>query len=333
MTRWLGFALLMLTLRCTEAHEIRPAYLEFQETATHGYDVLWKQPVMGNIAIHLRPHLSSGWLERKPERKELTASFELTEWRIPAGSPGALAGQTVSIEGLEHTITDTLVVVRSEGVTWQTILTPSRATQKLEILSGKRAPALPMFVKLGFEHILSGIDHLLFLVGLMLLIHDRWMLLKTLTAFTVAHSITLALATLKFVQVPAAWIETEIALSILFLALETVRAYRGGVSLTTRRPWIVAFAFGLLHGFGFAGGLSAAGLPASDIPAALLLFNVGVEAGQIAFVGMVLALMGATQACKFQWPRTLNLVPRYAMGSIAALWTAQRVAILLSGAP
>ena len=174
---------------------------------------------------------------------------------------------------------------------------------------------------------------MLFLVGLMLLIRDRWMLLKTLSAFTVAHSITLALATLRYVQVPSAWVETEIALSILFLALETVRAYRGGVSLTTRQPWVVAFLFGLLHGFGFAGGLSAAGLPPHDIPAALLLFNVGVEAGQIAFVGTVLALVWAIKACKVEWPRALDLMPRYAMGSVAALWTAQRVAILLSGAP
>jgi hydrogenase/urease accessory protein HupE len=333
MSKWLGLALLMITMRCAGAHEIRPAYLKFQETADHGYDVLWKQPVMGEMAIHLVPHLSGGWLDSKPERRELTPSFELLQWRIPAGTAGTLAGQTVSIEGLENTITDTLVVVRTGGDTWQTVLTPSKSSQRLDFRSDKPALALPLFVKLGFEHILSGIDHLLFLVGLMLLIRDRWMLLKTLTAFTVAHSITLALATLKYVQVPAAWVETEIALSILFLALETVRAYRGGVSLTTRQPWVVAFMFGLLHGFGFAGGLSAAGLPANDIPAALLLFNVGVEAGQIAFVGIVLSLVWAITACKVQWPRALYLIPRYAMGSVAALWTAQRVAILLSGAP
>ena len=238
-------------------------------------------------------------------------------------------GQTVSIEGLENTITDVLVAVRAGGTSWQTILTPTHPAQELKFQSAQPTLALPLFVELGLEHILTGTDHLLFLLGLILILRDRWMLLKTLTAFTVAHSITLGLATLKYVQAPVAWIEVEIALSILFLAAETVRAYHGGTSFTLRHPWCVAFLFGLLHGFGFAGGLSAAGLPPHDIPAALLLFNVGVEIGQLAFVGSVLALVHALRVFKIHWPRILDLIPRYAMGSVAALWTVQRIGILI----
>lgn len=332
MKTWLRFALLMLSAFTADAHEIRPAYLEFRETADRGYDVLWKQPVMGDIAVHIKPHLSGGWLERKPDSMELTPSFELLRWRIAAGTAPPLAGQSVSIEGLENTITDALVVVRARETSWQTLLTPSRTVKKLDLLTAQPTLALPLFVGLGFRHILSGADHLLFLVGLMLLLRDRWMLFKALTAFTVAHSLTLGLVTLNYISVPAALVETEIALSILFLASETVRAYRGGTSFTIRRPWIVAFIFGLLHGLGFAGGLSAAGLPPHDIPAALFLFNVGVEIGQLTFVGLMLGLVQAARALKFRWPRTVELVPGYAMGSVAALWTAQRIAILLSGA-
>lgn len=334
MKIWVGFALLMLgAVPMTVAHEIRPAYLEFTETADHGYDVLWKQPVMGEIAVHLVPHLSGGWLERKPEAERLTSSFALVRWRIPAGSSPTLEGQTVSIEGLENTITDALVVVHTGATSWQTLLTPAHAAREITFRSAAPILALPLFVELGLEHILKGTDHLLFLFCLVLIIRDRWMLLKTLTAFTVAHSITLGLATLKYLEVPVSWVETEIAVSIVFLAAETVRAYRGGTSFTLRHPWCVAFLFGLLHGFGFAGGLSAAGLPPHDIPVALLLFNVGVEIGQLAFVGTMLLLVHALQTFKGTWLRTIGLIPRYAVGSVAALWTVERVMVLLSGAP
>ena len=332
MRIWLAIALTIVGIGAAAAHEIRPAYLEFQQTPDLGYDVLWKQPVMGEVAVHLVPHLSSGWLERAPIFEQRTSGFELVRWRIPAGTQPPLEGQTVSIEGLENTITDALVVVRAAGASSQFLLTPTRVTQELHGQSPQSPVALPVFIELGLEHILTGIDHLLFLLGLILIIGDRWMLLKTLTAFTLAHSITLGLATLKYVQTPVSWIEVEIALSILFMASETVRAYRGGTSFTLRHPWCVAFMFGLLHGFGFAGGLSAAGLPPHDIPAALLLFNVGVEIGQLLFVGSTLLLLHGVRRLDIRWPRTWELLPRYAMGSVAALWTAQRVAAMLGRA-
>jgi hypothetical protein len=322
---------LLFGMPASIAHEVRPAYLEVQETADHGYDVLWKQPVMGEIAIHLVPHLSGGWLDRQPEMERVTSSYELRRWRIPAGTPPSLESQTVFIEGLESTITDALVVVRAGGASWQTILTPTHVAQRLESHPAQHALALPLFVELGIKHILTGTDHLLFLMGLVLILADRWTLLKTLTAFTLAHSVTLALATLQIVQMPGAWIEVEIALSILFLAVETVRAYHGGTSFTIRHPWCVAFLFGLLHGFGFAGGLSAAGLPPHDIPAALLLFNVGVEIGQLAFVAVVLTALQCHRSLGSRWPRIFDLFPRYAMGSVAAFWTTERLVVLLHG--
>jgi hydrogenase/urease accessory protein HupE len=183
----------------------------------------------------------------------------------------------------------------------------------------------------GIQHILLGIDHLLFLLGLLLIVKDRWMLLKTISAFTVAHSITLAIATLGYGQVPGPPLNAAIALSILFLGPEVVRAKRGESSFTIDHPWVVAFAFGLLHGFGFASGLISMGLPHADIPLALLLFNVGVEIGQLMFVAVVLLLERAFRLLEIRWPRPLEQLPVYALGSLGAFWTIQRVALMIGG--
>ncbi len=185
------------------------------------------------------------------------------------------------------------------------------------------------YVQLGIQHILLGADHLLFVLGLMLIVADRWMLVKTLTAFTAAHSITLALATLGIVNVPLLPLNAAIALSILFLGLEVVRAWRGETSFTLRHPWVVAFAFGLLHGFGFATGLAQLGLPSEEIPLALLLFNGGVELGQLACVLGLVLLVRAFGVLQIEWPRAIQRLPGYAVGSLSALWTLQRTLLLL----
>ena len=179
---------------------------------------------------------------------------------------------------------------------------------------------------MGVKHILLGIDHLLFVLGLVLIVRSTPRLVKTITAFTLSHSITLALATLGFVHVPQAPVEAVIALSILFLASELARRNRGESGLTARRPWLVAFSFGLLHGFGFAGALSEVGLPETDIPLALLLFNLGVEAGQLLFVAAVLALLWCGRRLATSAPRWLQDAPAYAVGSLAAFWLIERVA-------
>src|SRR5208337_2606456 len=189
-----------------------------------------------------------------------------------------------------------------------------------------------VFLTQGVEHILFGADHLLFVLGLLLIVRSPWMLVKTVSAFTVAHSITLAAATLGLASIPAPPLNAAIALSILFLGPEIVRMWRGETSFTIRRPWVVAFAFGLLHGFGFASALTSAGLPRAEVPLALLSFNVGVEIGQLGFVVLVLLLERAFLILEIRWPRWVQALPGYTVGSLGAFWTLQRIALLLGGA-
>lgn len=201
--------------------------------------------------------------------------------------------------------------------------------QPLQAVSGAFADVASRYTVLGIEHILFGIDHLLFVLGLMLIVRGPWMLLKTVTAFTIAHSVTLALATLGLVEVPSAPVEASIALSIVFVAAEGLRGDRQGLAL--RRPWLVAFGFGLLHGFGFAGALSELGLPPAEVPLALLFFNIGVEIGQVAFVAAVLGLGYALRHVAVRWPRWTRAIPAYAIGSLAMVWFIERVVALPGG--
>jgi hypothetical protein len=187
-----------------------------------------------------------------------------------------------------------------------------------------------LFLRLGIEHILTGVDHLLFVLGLLLIVRGRWMLLKTITAFTVAHSITLAVATFGWANAPAPPLNVAIALSILFLGPEMIRARRGETSLAVLYPWVVAFAFGLLHGFGFASGLIALGLPRTEIPLALLFFNLGVEVGQLIFVGLILLLMRSFRLLEIRWPAWSAWLPAYVVGSLGAYWTLDYTVIMIS---
>ena len=181
------------------------------------------------------------------------------------------------------------------------------------------------YVKLGIDHILRGVDHLLFVLGLIWLVRGRWMLVHTITAFTVAHSLSLAAATFGWVGVPERPLNATIALSIVFIGVEIVKLQRGQVGLSARYPWVVAFAFGLLHGLGFATALTTLGIPQSTLPLALLFFNLGVEIGQLAFVFVVLALMWAHRQVQATLPRWGTLLPAYAIGSVAAFWFLVRI--------
>jgi hydrogenase/urease accessory protein HupE len=183
------------------------------------------------------------------------------------------------------------------------------------------------YLRLGVEHILLGYDHLLFVLGLMLITANLKMLVKAVTAFTAAHSITLAAAALGFVRVPPKPVEAAIALSIAFVALEIIRAREGKAGLAAKVPWIVAFVFGLLHGFGFAGALSEIGMPEKYISVALLFFNLGVEAGQLLFVAAVIAMAALVRIAKVSLPRWAPLVPPYVIGSIAVCWMIQRISV------
>jgi hydrogenase/urease accessory protein HupE len=263
---------------------------------------------------------------KEPLVSQLTDSLVERRW-IDAGSNG-LAGQRIEFPGLQLTITDVLVRFEMlDGRSWTTIVRPAQPWVEMEA-SKTWLETAGAYVMEGVRHILYGPDHLLFVLGLMLIVKGRWMLLKTVTAFTVAHSITLALATFGYVNVPAPPLNTAIALSILFLGPEIVRTWRGETSFTIRHPWVVAFAFGLLHGFGFATALTNAGLPRQDLPLALVSFNVGVELGQLGFIVVVLAIRRTLTVLQARWTDRLKLLPGYAVGAIGAFWTIERVAAL-----
>jgi hydrogenase/urease accessory protein HupE len=313
------------------AHEARPAYLEITETAPGRYNVLWRIPVLSGtrLPVVLRfPDEVRDVIE--PGVHELPDS--LVERRVIAAGGDGLAGKRVEFMGLQATITDVLVRVRLRDGRHTAVLV--QASRPWIEVAAPRGPlvAAAGYLTAGIHHILLGVDHLLFVLGLLLLVKDRWMLVKTVSAFTVAHSITLAIATLGYAQVPALPLNAAIALSILFLGAEVVRSWRGRTSLTIRQPWVVAFAFGLLHGFGFASGLTTMGLPRAEIPLALLTFNVGVEVGQLAFVLLVLLLERAFHVLEVRWPPWVEALPAYTVGSLGAYWTIQRVVMLLAGA-
>jgi hydrogenase/urease accessory protein HupE len=241
---------------------------------------------------------------------------------------GGLRGRTIAIDGLQSTLTDVLVRVYHADGWLETHLVKPLDPQ---VTLGERTSALQRsgaYLRLGVEHILLGVDHLLVVLALLLIVRDRWVLVKTITAFTVAHSITLAAATLGFASVPVLPLNAAIALSILFLGPEIVRARRGQTSFTIRHPWVVAFAFGLLHGFGFASGLTTMGLPPAEIPLALLMFNLGVEVGQLGFIVLIVLLERAFRVLEIQWPRVVTALPGLMVGSLGAYWTIQRLALM-----
>lgn len=310
------------------AHEVRPAYLEIDQTGADAYTAIWKQPTLGEFAIHLAPHLSNGWLDQPPTDQYAADGYLIRQWTIHSRGPAPLDGRTVSIEGLGDTITDVFIRIRlKDGQGLDTIVRPEAPQFSIALANG--APtAIPAFLMLGIEHILTGPDHLLFVLGLLLIVRDRWTLLKTVSAFTLAHSLTLAVATLGHIQLSTPILNALIALSILFVAPEAIRAQRGGASWTTRYPWLVAFAFGLLHGMGFANGLSTLGLEKGALLAALVLFNIGVEIGQLAFIAIVLMLVRAFRLMAIDWPSPVKMAPSYAIGVLGAMWTIQYSALV-----
>jgi hydrogenase/urease accessory protein HupE len=323
-----GLLLVCLALvPATLAHESRPAYLEIEETAPGQYTVLWRTPMLADRRLPIVLRFPEGVRNtREPIVQRLSDSLLERRW-IDAGHDG-LAGRRIDFHGLELTITEAVVVAKLlDGRSLMAIARPSQPWVEIEPSGGIWATVTD-FLRQGIEHILSGPDHLLFVFGLLLLARSPWMLVKTITSFTVAHSLTLAAATLGYVNLPAAPIEILIALSIVFLGAEIIRARQGATSIAIRNPWVLAFAFGLLHGFGFAGALSAAGLPPARVPLALVSFNIGVEIGQLVFVAL-LALAGfAVRRVGIAWPRRAGLVPAYLVGSLGAFWLLQRISLL-----
>ena len=309
------------------AHEVRPAYLEISEHSDGAIEVRWRQPVAGEYTLAINPVLSSGWLDGEPQQRYATSNSLIKIWDIKSPHP-PLAGQTLWIRGLDRTITDTLVRISyADGRRLSRIIKSTHPG--MEIPGAHKASlSLPGYLQLGISHIWSGPDHLLYILGLILLITSLRSLVTTITAFTLAHSITLACATLGLVHLRPAPVEAVISLSIVYVAVELVKQRRGLADMATRSPWLIAFVFGLLHGFGFAGALRQAGLPEDSIAFPLFLFNVGIEAGQLLFVFMVLAVFRLLRYTPLRLRERIFAFAPYVIGSIASFWLLQRLAVM-----
>ncbi len=319
---------LSLAAPAASAHEIRPASLEICETAAGRFRLVWRTPVWAGVRIPVVLELPSDVrMLKEPSVFELPASRVEQRW-IDVG-PSGLAGMRIDFAGLQATYTDVLVRVETlDGGNWTTVVRPSQPWVELAATQGWTNVANTYFVE-GARHILFGIDHFLFVLGLVLIANDWWMLLKTIAAFTVAHSITLAMATLGYASVPLVPLNTAVALSIMFLGSEIVRARRGETNFTIRHPWVMAFTFGLFHGFGFATALTQIGLPQSHMLLALLSFNAGIEFGQVGVILLIVLLERSFHQLQICWPRWIEALPGYTVGSLGAFWAIERTAFLL----
>jgi hydrogenase/urease accessory protein HupE len=313
----------------THADVFRPAYLELREarqgeSGAERYDVMWKRPVLGDSRLAIQIRFPPGTTQVSQPQGVLNDNAYIERWQI--SRPGGLAGQTLSIDGIVGGVTDVIVrIERQDGTSQVERLLPQSPQFTVKAATGTAEVAWSYLV-LGVEHILGGVDHLLFVLALLLIVDGGRRILMTITAFTVAHSITLVAATLDWVHVPAPPVEAMIALSIVFVAAEIVHGLRGRPGLTARAPWVVAFSFGLLHGFGFAGALAEVGLPQKAVALALLTFNVGVEVGQLMFVAFavgVRAVLIRLPAPKSAW---MSYATPYPIGCVAMFWVIERAA-------
>lgn len=315
-----------------QAHALDPGYLQIQPVNSDTWRVFWRKPAVSGAPMDIDARMPDTC---SPDRAETVPTFDgqafVTQW-LATCSDG-LAGGQITIAGLDATRTDVLIRVSlADGVELTSRVTPDNPSFVIPAeMSGWAV--FQSYVALGFEHILEGLDHLLFVFALLVLIRSPGRLAGAITAFTVAHSLTLAMATMGVLNVPSPPVEAAIALSIVLLAVEILRSGKSGDQLTQRFPWMVSFAFGLLHGLGFAGALTEIGLPQGDIPLALLAFNVGVEAGQLTFVFGVLAVYGVA---RWIWPRAVDVLRGsqapgtvmlgYGIGIVSTYWLAERVA-------
>ncbi len=304
------------------AHEMRPAYLQVDQVDENRYQVIWKIPRRGEMVIRLQPVFpEAGELLQASVPRSVEGAM-LYSYDLRTAQP--LRGQPVYVDGLERTMVDVLVTVSYLNDEKASFMLKPDANRAEFPVSADKLTVVKAYTLLGIEHILFGMDHLLFVLALIIITRGFGRIIRTITAFTLAHSITLSLAVLGVVQFPGPPIEAVIALSILFLATEILKTQRGTETLTSRKPWLVAFTFGLLHGLGFAGALAEVGLPQNEIPLALAFFNIGVELGQIAFVLAVVLAMKLL-AVKKSWPVLLKRAPTYAIGSLAAFWLIERI--------
>jgi hydrogenase/urease accessory protein HupE len=321
---WMLFAVALPAL----ADEFRPAYLQLRQVDATGYEVLWKVPALDETTtLSVVPIFPASARALTPVHSSYAAGTVVQRWRIEVDR--GLADKAIEFSNLSAARIDVLVrLERADGSVQLGRVLPVDPRFVVRASPGA-FEVVQTYTVLGIEHILTGFDHLLFVLALVILVKGVRRLIATITAFTVAHSLTLVAATLGWVHVPGPPVEAAIALSIMFVAAEFVHSRQGMNGLTERFPWIVAFTFGLLHGFGFASALSQVGLPQTAIPVALLFFNVGVEIGQLLFIAFVFAVIALARQVlrRFAMPQPAWTwrVPPYAIGSVAAFWAIQRI--------
>jgi hydrogenase/urease accessory protein HupE len=312
--------------RTAHADVFRPAYLQLTQTSADSYDVLWKAPALDErTTLRVQPTFPAETQVIADVRSQLAAGMVVQRWRIRV--PGSLNGKPIGFGSMSATGIDILVrLERPDGSVQLERISPRQPSFIAKASPGSYEVA-KTYTTIGVEHILAGCDHLLFVLALMMVVHSTRRLLWAISAFTLAHSITLSLATLGVLHVPGPPVEALIALSIVFVAGEILRRRQGREGLASRQPWLIAFAFGLLHGLGFAGALAEVGLPEGSIPLALLFFNVGVEIGQVLFIAAALAayyLLKGLLGHRFV-PERWVAVPVYLIGGVASYWVVERV--------
>jgi hypothetical protein len=318
---------LALFAQAALAHEIRPAFLHIREVEPATYDILWKTPAQGDMRLALNVELPASCSNVGEPRSTLVDAAVIQRWRVRCD--GGLIGKEIGIEHLDSTLTDT--IVRFEALTGSPkTLRLNGAAPRAAIPARQSWSAVAKtYFGLGVEHILFGVDHLLFVLCLILLVGDVRRLVGAITAFTVAHSITLAGTTFGWVRLASAPVEASIALSIAFVAADILRSRGGQSGITLKWPWIASFSFGLLHGFGFASALRQIGIPDDAAPLALLFFNCGVEAGQLLFIAVVLLVQAASRRFLPHLAHWSWRVAPYAAGIVAAFWFLERSSVLI----
>ena len=324
----LSLALLVVAMIAAPARadDFRPAYLQVTQKSPTSYEVLWKAPALNEDALlKVQPQFPGGDQNLSPQLRSFADGVAVQRWTVEI--PGGLEGKTISFPGLSETRID--VLARLERADGSVQLERIVAVDPQFVVRASPGPleVVQTYTVLGIGHILLGFDHLCFVLALVLIVRGTKRLIWTVTAFTVAHSITLALATLDVIRIPAPPVEATIALSIVFVANEIIQQRRGREGVASRQPWLVAFAFGLLHGLGFAGALAEIGLPSNAIPLALLFFNAGVEIGQLLFIAGVLLTMKllSTLAERRSNLRYVPVAAAYAIGGLASYWLIERV--------
>ncbi|KUJ82569.1 hypothetical protein AWR36_012330 [Microbulbifer flavimaris] len=334
------FAVLSLLLAFqAKSHELRPAFLQIQQNSAETFAVNWRVPARGDLRLSLDVRFDQSVTPASTPRGTFANGSYTESWKVSHSD--ALANARITIDGLEQTMTDALVHIQwLDGREQVTRLLPDRTALVVEARGSSSQIAATYFV-LGVEHILLGIDHLLFVLALVLLVSGLRQLVLTITAFTLAHSLTLAAAVLGWVSVPQGPVEAIIALSIVFVATEILHKIHGHSTLAIRKPWLVAFSFGLLHGLGFAGALTEIGVPQHAVPLSLALFNIGVEAGQLAFIASLAGIVwlvrrippvrlwesrqGTSVTAVTAWPVA------YLVGGLAAWWLIDRSLAVVLG--